>query len=94
MPVVESSVQKITKSDSHPHPETSATPIPNPSDDYIPKLRNRTPEQLERDRAALVSHDHKPRPLPPGKTVWDMIVGQWPGDETDEEIAAALEELS
>ena len=37
----------------------------------------------------------KPRRLlPPGKTVWDMIVGQWPGDETDEEINKALEELS
>ena len=36
----------------------------------------------------------KPRRLPPpGKTVWDMIVGQWPGDETDEELQAALKAL-
>ena len=36
----------------------------------------------------------KPRRLPPpGKTVWDMIVGQWPGDETDEELQAALKAM-
>ncbi len=37
----------------------------------------------------------KPRRLPPpGKTAMQMVVGQWPGDETDEEIFQALEELS
>ena len=37
----------------------------------------------------------KPRRLPPpGKTAMEMIVGQWPGDETDEEIQKALEDLS
>ncbi len=36
----------------------------------------------------------KPRRLPPpGKTAMDMIVGQWPGDETDEEIQAALKAM-
>ncbi len=36
----------------------------------------------------------KPRRLPPpGKTVWDMIAGQWPGDETDEELQAALKAM-
>ena len=36
----------------------------------------------------------KPRRLPPpGKTAWDMIVGQWPGDETDEELQAALKAM-
>ena len=53
----------------------------------LTELRNRpVPQSLD----AL-----KPRRLPPpGKTVWDMIVGQWPGDETDEELQRALEELS
>ena len=33
----------------------------------------------------------KPHRLPPpGKTAMQMIVGQWPGDETDEELQAAL----
>jgi uncharacterized protein (DUF433 family) len=29
-----------------------------------------------------------------GHGKWEEIVGKWPGDETDEEIAAALERLS
>lgn len=36
----------------------------------------------------------KPRRLPPpGKTAMDMIVGQWPGDETDAELQAALKAM-
>ncbi len=36
----------------------------------------------------------KPRRLPPpGKTALDMIVGQWPGEETDEELQAALKAM-
>lgn len=39
--------------------------------------------------------DLKPRKLPPpGKTAMEMVMGKWPGDETDEEINKALEELS
>ena len=34
------------------------------------------------------------RPLPPGKTLDDVVRGSWPGDESDEEINRALEELS
>ena len=34
------------------------------------------------------------RQPPPGKTAMVMVRGQWPGDETDEEIRKALEELS
>lgn len=30
----------------------------------------------------------------PGKTLADVVCGQWPGDETDEQIEAALAELS
>jgi hypothetical protein len=50
-------------------------------------LRNQTPPQSLADL--------KPRvPPPPGTTGLAMAIGQWPGDETDEEIEAALEELS
>ena len=61
---------------------------------YVPKLRNRSLAQIEQDRADLLARSPKPRPLPPGKTLEDVIVGQWPGDETDEEIMTALAELS
>ncbi len=49
-----------------------------------------------KDRRIPQSLDEiKPRRLPPpGKTAMRMVVGQWPGDETDEEILQALAELS
>src|SRR5207248_9319524 len=39
--------------------------------------------------------DLKPRiPTPPGKSWLEAIVGQWPGDESDEEIERILKEIS
>ncbi|MBI3910863.1 MAG: hypothetical protein HY320_08005 [Armatimonadetes bacterium] len=39
--------------------------------------------------------DLKPRiPPPPGKSWLEGVIGQWPGDESDEEIERALAELS
>lgn len=39
--------------------------------------------------------ERKPRAQPPlGTTLGDQVFGHWPGDETDEEILRALEELS
>jgi hypothetical protein len=39
--------------------------------------------------------DLKPRiPTPPGKSWLEAVVGQWPGDESDEEIERILEEMS
>jgi hypothetical protein len=39
--------------------------------------------------------DLKPRiPTPPGRSWLEEVSGKWPGDETDEEIYRALEELS
>jgi hypothetical protein len=36
----------------------------------------------------------KPRRLPPpGKTAMEMVIGQWPGDETEEELLAALKAM-
>lgn len=58
------------------------------------KATDRTPEQMLADRAEVLAKSRKAKPLPPGKTLRDVVVGQWPGDETDEQIRAALEELS
>ena len=67
--------------------------------------QNKTPEQLAmeallaglRNRRIPQSLDElKPRnPLPPGKTLKDMReeLGPWPGDETDEELLAALKSM-
>jgi hypothetical protein len=37
----------------------------------------------------------KPRkPSPPGLSLIDRVFGKWPGDETSEELLAALERIS
>ena len=36
---------------------------------------------------------HPRNPLPPGASGFDQIFGQWPGNETDAEITAALKAM-
>ena len=55
---------------------------------------NRTPDEKQAAREEIMKTARKARPLPPGKTLDDVVCGQWPGDETDEQIYEALEELS
>jgi hypothetical protein len=57
-------------------------------------LINRTPEQKLADRAAVMKTARLGRPLPEGKTFFEVVQGTWPGDETDEQIFEALERLS
>ena len=64
-------------------------------------LRQAAAEKMEaliaglKDRRIPQSLDElRPRLLPPPcKTAMQMIVGQWPGDETDEELQAALKAM-
>ncbi len=60
----------------------------------IPTLRNRTSAEITEARRRVFALSPEPRALPLGKTLEDVIVGQWPGGETDEEIAVALREIS
>jgi len=60
----------------------------------IAKLLSRTPEEVEQARARIFQVSRPPRPLPEGKTLYDVVCGQWPGDETDEEVFEALKRLS
>ncbi len=48
-----------------------------------------------KDRRVPQSLDElKPRKQPPpGKTAMEMVIGKWPGDETEEELLAALKAL-
>lgn len=55
---------------------------------------SRTPEQIEQARERLLKASRPARPLPEGKTLADVVEGQWPGDETDEQVRDALERLS
>ena len=66
----------------------------DPADELLRAWLNRTPEQIAAAREAVMRTVIPPRPLPPGKTLDDVVCGMWPGDETDEEIFAALERLS
>lgn len=63
-------------------------------EEALAKATTRTPEDIAAARDRLLQASPPPRELPEGKTLEDVILGQWPGDETDEEIWAALEKLS
>lgn len=60
----------------------------------VERLTKRTPEEVLADRERILQSSRRGRPLPEGKTLYDVVEGTWPGDETDEEINKALEELS
>ena len=64
---------------------------PNALAEAIERLRL-TPERVAEARAR--SADLKPRiPPPPGTNGMQLVFGHWPGDETDEEIEAALKAI-
>jgi hypothetical protein len=63
-------------------------------DRAIERMKNRTPEEIESAQTQAIREYKPERPLPEGKTIFDVICGKWPGDETDEEIAEALRKLS
>lgn len=52
------------------------------------------PGETQRWRAPQSLDELKPRALPPpGMTAMEYIAGKWPGDETEEELLAALKEM-
>jgi len=67
---------------------------PNALPEAIRALLSRPPEEIEAARARLFEQSRAPRPLPEGKTLGDVVCGQWPGDETDEAVFEALKKLS
>lgn len=73
---------------------SSAEGAPPRLDQAVSRIANRGPAEIaEAQKRALDTY--KPaRPLPLGRTLADVIAGQWPGDETDEQVQAALDELS
>jgi hypothetical protein len=58
------------------------------------RMTHRTPEEILETRRRILASNPPPRELPEGKTLADVVVGKWPGDETDEEINALLDALS
>jgi hypothetical protein len=65
-----------------------------PMAEYISYMKNRTPEQIAATRERLRVGTTPPRPLPPGKTLEDVIVGQVDFGVSDEELARILKEVS
>lgn len=60
----------------------------------VAKMTNRTPEQIAEAQAWAVATYKPQNPLPPDMSLFDALAGKWPGNETDEQIASALERLS
>ena len=48
----------------------------------------------DRKRPSSLDELQPRRPSPPGTSWLAQVAGKWPGDETDEQILKALEELS
>ena len=58
------------------------------------KATSRTHKEIRAARDRVLEASPPPHELPEGKTLEDMVLGRWPGKETDEEILTALEKLS
>ena len=63
-------------------------------DQALARLANRAPEDIAAAQARAWRVCQPRQELPPGQTLYDVVAGQWPGDETDEEVAEALQRLS
>jgi hypothetical protein len=63
-------------------------------EEALAQAMNRTSEEIADARTRVLQASPVPRQIPEGKTLEDMILGQSPGDETDEQIFEALERLS
>jgi hypothetical protein len=74
--------------------EPALPPKPDPIAEAMARIANRTPEEVLAAREAIFAASRLPRPLPPGKTLEDVVCGQWPGDETDEEIRVLIRKIS
>jgi hypothetical protein len=60
----------------------------------IQRFKNRTEAEMLADRARILAACPAPRPLPEGKTLDDVFAGILKDNMTDEEVIAALAELS
>jgi hypothetical protein len=59
------------------------------------QLRLQALQALKERKPPRALADLKPRiPSPPGSNGLEQVIGQWPGEETDEEIQTALDAIS
>ena len=65
-----------------------------PFDKAFAAAQRRTPYEIAAARARAIAASPIPREIPRGKTLAEVVMGAWPGTESDEQIQAALEKLS
>jgi hypothetical protein len=63
-------------------------------EEALAKATSRTANEVAADRARLIQASPTSRDLPTGCTLEDVVMGKWPGNESDEQIFEALEKLS
>ncbi len=60
----------------------------------VAAMTSRSSDEIAAARARAIETHQPIRTVPKGKTLADVISGQWPGDESDEQIEVALREIS
>ena len=60
----------------------------------IARMINRSPEENAKAQARSITECKPEHSLQPGQTIFDVVGGKWPGDESDQQIKDALEKLS
>lgn len=65
-----------------------------PLAEYITYMKNRTPKQIAAARERLHAGTQLPRPLPEGKTLEDVVVGQIDFGVSDVELSRILDDIS
>lgn len=60
----------------------------------IAKMKARTPAEIAAAREKMYGLAKPPRPLPENQNIFDAVYGKIQSDETDEEVFAALKNLS
>jgi hypothetical protein len=61
---------------------------------FVEQMTNRTDSQLEQAQERTVEFLHERQSTQTSINNLKLAYGKWPGEETDEQIEAALEELS
>ena len=88
-------LKNVAERDAAPDAETDGgDELPSALAEAVAEMTPRTPEQIAELQARAIRQYLPRRTPPPGKTVADMIGGRWPGDETDEQVRAALQDQS
>ena len=74
--------------------ERDAESGPSTFENEIVQFVHRTPEEIEKARAEVRAASRGPLPIPSGRSFEEYVQSLWPGEESEEDVRAALEKLS